>query len=669
MSRATERSAPAWLAAGFAQRVMQWARRSARSPQADTLRQIGRAAYALSLATSAGHVCVPLRDLLSMAQANAKPGQDAADDEDVLVSAPLLASTPAGATPDWLPGTITLPALREALLRSGTVGTPQTPGAYPMILDDQDRLYLHRYFDYECRLATRLSRAAAPAASLLSDPERQQLGELLLALFADSAVRPGAPADSASAALNWQQIAVALAMTRRLTIISGGPGTGKTTTVVSLLACLLAQQPHARIALAAPTGKAAARMTDAIRSRAGHLPEALRARLPDSSQTVHRLLGVRPQGQGFVHHAKNLLPIDVLIIDEASMLDLSLATQLFEAVPEEARIVLLGDKDQLASVEAGAVYAELCQSPAFSAACLTELAALCGLESERLADLAPRRAEHSPDAAPALTDTVVWLTRNYRFASDSGIGQLAHAMRGGHSEALIAVLRDSQEPAIRWLPHTGPQSQGPLRAALTTGYTRYVQALQQTPQQIAVLFAAFNQFRVLCAVRGGPRGTRTLNAQLAAWVREQLDIDASVEWFTGRAIMVLRNDPVLNRFNGDIGIVAPDGAGRPMVWFEQADGTFEPVAPARLPAHEDAFALTIHKSQGSEFSSVAVVLPEVPSPVASRELLYTAVTRASQEVVLCAPEAVIRAAVASPTRRDSGLGDRLRLAHTHHEVR
>ena len=254
-----------------------------------------------------------------------------------------------------------------------------------------------------------------------------------------------------------------MALRNGLTVISGGPGTGKTTTVVNLLACLITQDPHSRIALAAPTGKAAARMTEAIRQRAEHLPEALREKLPTESFTIHRLLGANPGLGKFTHHAGNPLPIDALIVDEASMLDLALATRLLEAVPASARIILLGDKDQLSAVESGAVFAELCADPTLSEACRRDVADLCGYAPERIVPPAPVQPS-------ALRDAAVWLTKNYRFGADSGIGRLAKYInegQGGGGDCLAArraVRRELSPTLIGREPAEGSQEGEERRA-------------------------------------------------------------------------------------------------------------------------------------------------------------------------------------------------------------
>lgn len=605
------------LADGFARHVARWA--GTQGAPAAAIAFVRRAAAALSLAVSSGHVCLRLSELARTA------------------------------------GDATQPATwRAALLASGVVGTPQAPGAMPLILDADDRLYLHRYFDYERRLARRLTLArTAPADPAAFTPGiRAQLAEL----FAGNAARLDGTAD-------WQQLAAALALRGRLTVISGGPGTGKTTTVVNLLACLLTLAPHCRIALAAPTGKAAARMTDAIRQRAAHLPGAVRHLLPAESSTVHRLLGVTAGG-GFRHDASNPLAIDALVVDEASMLDLSLATQLLEAVPPSARIILLGDKDQLAAVESGAIFAELSVDPTLGEDCVRDLAAMTGTPVAAILPPAPVQAS-------ALHDAAVWFTQNYRFARDSGIGRLARLVNAGDTAQAIAWLREDGDPGIAWIDDALDAAGGrPGTTALRRmeeGYADYIAAVAVDPTGRDAITHAFGRFRVLGAVREGPRGVTALNTELTRRFRAALKLPGLDEgpggspWFTGRPVLVLNNDYVLKLFNGDIGIALPDATGQLLVHFPDpvADGGFRAIAPVRMPRHETAFAMTVHKSQGSEFDSVLVVLPEQRSRVLTRELLYTAITRARSRVTLVAGAPVLESAITASTERHSGLLTRL----------
>ena len=586
------------LARAFARQVGSWARGAGASPAAALAAE--QAAHDTSLATSDGQVCLALAG---------RPG---------------------------------VQTLRALLLTSGVVGTAQHAGARPLVIDDAQRLYLHRYFDLERRLARRLRQAAqAP----VDEPDLASL-TLLQTLFSDPASMIPA------AATIGQRRAVETALCGRLTVISGGPGTGKTSTVVNLLACLLAQDPHGRIALAAPTGKAAARMTQALRERAAHLPAALRERLPAEAFTVHRLLGTTPGG-GFVHHAGNPLTISVLVVDEASMLDLALATRLLEAVPDNARIVLLGDRDQLAAVEAGSVFAEISARPGAASAA----------GSADSADSADSVKASSP---AGLASRVVWLEHNFRFTGHSGVGRLAGHIRAGRAEQALATLQaDSDgDGTLRWLD--GPEP--PIWPAVMDGYKPFFDAV--TVAGIDAVAAAWNTFRVLCAVRDGPRGVMAVNERVSAQARSQLarqDHRPESPWYPGRPVMVLRNEPALRLFNGDIGLTLPDPAadGALRVFFPATraattpGGAWRSVAPARLPEHQTAYAMTVHKAQGSEFDRVLLLLPVQGSRVLTRELLYTAVTRVRQGLTLCASADLLRAALAQTTQRHSGLLDRL----------
>ena len=389
----------ALLASGFAARIKAWAEEIAAQRGVPLGRDpawcLQRAAWSASKATSDGHVCALLSDIANES-ARAEIGSDVA-------------------------------AWRRLLLDSGVVGTPDCPGACPLILDGADRLYLHKYLAFEKSLANRLLQA-----DWTPRPPSAATCDLLDQLFR----READTGNDAQA--DWQKIAAALALLRPITIISGGPGTGKTTTVANILSCLLADDPLCRIALAAPTGKAAARMLEALRSRAQAIPPELSARFPQESFTVHRLLGVTPTAGVFRHDARNPLPIDVLVVDEASMLDLALASRLFDAVPRTARIILLGDKDQLAAVEAGAVFSELSANPALSD---DVVAAVAAVARTPLASIAPPAEARGQGVA----DATVWLTRNYRFDKHSPLGQLASLIVAG--DALAAIRRGGRAHA------------------------------------------------------------------------------------------------------------------------------------------------------------------------------------------------------------------------------
>ncbi len=595
------------LAEGFAHHVVRWACESG-APE-HTLAALRAAARTTSLATASGHVCSHLADIVA--------ADDALDER----------------------------TLRKVLLESGMVGMPGTPAAHPLILDDDGRVYLHRYFDYERRLAQRLLQPASTPTGAIG----KEVKALLDRLFALNAQRLGNRPD-------WQKIATALALERRLTIVSGGPGTGKTTTVVNVLACVLAGNPDCRIRLAAPTGKAAARMLDAIRNAAAHLPTELRERLPAESYTIHRLLGWLPDSDEFRHHAGNPLPIDLLVVDEASMLDLALATKLVEAVPTAAHIILLGDKDQLAAVESGAVFSELSADPTLSDACISRLSAATGIPAARI-DCAP------PIKPTRLDDSVVWLAENFRFAKDSGIGRLAAHINAGEAEAALDFLRSDSDSALAWIEDAHPVPQVESLRRIIDGMAVYIDAARAGLANKAALFDALGRFRVLCAEREGPRGVVAINQFVGQHFRKTLDHPQDpggrFEWYPGRPVMVLANDYVLKLFNGDVGIVLPDDPSTLMVYFPDSAGGFRAVAPLRLPAHETAFATTVHKAQGSEFDRVLLMLPAKANRVVTRELLYTAVTRSRSGATIIGGADVVRTAIVSPTRRYSGLVARL----------
>ncbi|VVE88437.1 exodeoxyribonuclease V subunit alpha [Pandoraea bronchicola] len=684
------------LAQGFARRMALLAR--GHGAEDVTCRYVWRAALAVSLATAEGHVCVPLDNLLD-AQASGElfPGD-----------APALSV--------WRDALFASGLCAPANLASALAGDAQSD-AFPLLLDDQDRLYLARYYGYEARLAAALGRklslsARTPVTSEDRARLRRYFGEGVLA------------SPEGQREPNWQMAAAALALQRSLVVLSGGPGTGKTTTVVGLLACLLERDANLRVALAAPTGKAAQRMQEALSARQD-LPESVRQALPDAAVTLHRLLGVLPEsaeqvGRRFRHHAGNPLPYDLIVVDEASMIDLSMATQLLEAVPEGARLILLGDKDQLAAVEAGAVFGELSAQRAFSPDMRLRLLSALewpANEPPRSGPLAAsangKQGVAGPDAraSQGLEDAVVWLERTYRFGAHSAIGRLATAIKAGkviearkeftlpdsERDTRLAAAgsewgaaRAEREPRgdeagadrVMLCEDGGIQLSPANLSALADGYSAYLDALAEavttigqlgdpaaaTPADISMVaqpvFSAFGQFRVLCATRGGRRGVEFLGAQLTALLARRAGAALGAgggAWFAGRPVLVTQNEYALNLFNGDIGIALPLGpSGTLRVAFATPDGAYRLYSPASLPAHETAFAMTIHKSQGSEFERVAMVLPEQASRVLSRELIYTGVTRARRQAWLYAPWPVIASAIARPTQRDGGLTDRLR---------
>ena len=587
-------SATTNLADSLARRVAGWCEQQSVAPLlAERLVALARA---LATETEAGHVCLTLQAFATLV------------------------------------GDATA-TVREQLLASGWVAVPPAIEGALFVLDAGDRLYFKRHYDYERRLGARIAAALGqPVAS----PGPAAI-EALRRLFGTVALDGS----------QWQPLAAALALHRHLVVVSGGPGTGKTTTVAYLLAALLEEHPHLRISMAAPTGKAAARLTAAIQQRAVDLPAHVQAGLAAPAQTVHRLLGYGPAG--FRYHARERLPLDVLVVDEASMLDVSLATQLLEAVPPHARILLLGDRDQLEAVESGAVFAQLCQSQSLSAPMRTCLSQVTNV---------PVSAMTVPeDPADPMADAVIRYTRTFRFRDDSAVGQLALAVRDGQSEAALAALT-SEASDLVWTEATGTGVPRGLIEQLTEDYRDYFTRATTAAATPAHVLQAFDRVRVLCAQREGPLGVTAINGHLSRALCAQVGVASVAGWYPGRPVIITRNDPLLGLFNGDVGVTLPDATGRLRVWVQMGD-TLRSFSPSQLPTHETAFALTVHKSQGSEFEHATVILPREDSPLLTRELLYTAVTRVRQSLRLVGSRAAVAAALQRPSNRLSGLRDRI----------
>jgi len=588
------------------------------------------AAALASRAVRNGHVCLDLARV-------AKP-EDGSSSSSSSPS-PALALTDADGAPLALP----LPALDEwlgALRASRVVGGASD--VTPLVLDGE-RLYLRRYFRYETRLAEQLAQRIAHLDTTLD-------GKALRASLDRLFPRAGL----ASGELDLQRLAALVAVARRFCIISGGPGTGKTTTVVKILAllaeqALLAGRKKLHVALVAPTGKAAARLREAILEQRAKLDveERIRAIVPDETSTIHRAL--KPIGgtlNRFQHHADNPLPTDVLLVDEASMVDLALMARLVDALPPHARLILLGDRNQLASVEAGAVFGDLCGA-----------SRAVGFSRAFAAHVGKLTADELPianDDEASIGDCVVQLRRNYRYPAGSGIAALAQAINDGDAEGVLAVLAAGHEDVKHFPgPPAGEGGLGEaLRACVVAGYGPYLR--EKEPR---ACFDAFGRFRVLAAHRRGPHGVERLNALVEDALAGEGMLPASGPWYARRPVMVRENDYQVGLFNGDVGLVLPDAedGDAARVWFFGAQGAARKLAPSRLPAHETVFAMTVHKAQGSEFDEVAVVLADKPSPIITRELLYTAVTRARRRVFVVGDRSTILVAVKSPIERASGM--------------
>lgn len=500
----------------------------------------------------------------------------------------------------------------------------------PLILSYVNRspyLYFARHWLAERQLATQLKALAAADESLPAE----QAAQTLDGLFPDG----GRP-----------QLAAALALRKHLLIIGGGPGTGKTSTVVRLMAALTRlastqHKPALTIAMTAPTGKAAARLAESVRRSISQLPldDALRAQLPTQAHTLHRLLGLRPGSARGRFHADNPLPVDVLIVDEASMVDLMLMQRTVAALPPEARLILLGDPQQLASVEAGAVLTELSRFEQHSPAMNNWLQQVCGT--------LPADWGNATEQSGPLTDCVITLTESHRFQAEAGIGRLADAVRDGNISAVSHLFNDLLCPEVSWAPGRNALPDAALRR-----WQPYFDVLANGPQ---AAFAAFARFMLLAVER---RDVELLNQQIARRLEQTDRKTPGSDWYAGRPVMVIENDYTQQLFNGDIGLTLPADDGW-RVWFANADGSYRDIAPVRLPATVSAFAMTVHKSQGSEFDEVWLLLPDKTSPVLDRALLYTALTRARAAFAVSGDEQILHEAVLRSEQRFSGLSQQL----------
>jgi len=565
------------------------------------------AAILLSRHTREGHICLDLAEHASK---------------------PVLPSSQSGST-------LECPGLDEWIEDLRACDACGMPGDYsPLILDVFSRLYLWRYWNYEQNCAGRL-------LSLSSQ----------IKVFDASLVKKGLEKVFHSGddeGTEEQKLCALAALRGGLCVITGGPGTGKTTLVSKILSLLLYQDRSLRVALAAPTGKAARRVGEAVSETIQllDLPDETKASLSGKASTIHRLLGIVPSRSTPRYHEKNPLPYDVIVIDEASMVDLALMAKLLQAIKPSARLILLGDKNQLASVQAGHVLGDMCDT-----------GAVHGYSQEFASAAREMMGFDLVTGEPAgMQDSVVELKKTYRFTPDSGICQLSRCVNEGDADSCVEIMRSGEYKDIR-VHETLPQGQASmdLRTEIVQAYAPYLRGTD--PGQSLDMF---NSFRVLCALREGPFGVEQMNTLIEQALAAQGLIKPAAQHYHGRPILITTNDYTLRLFNGDVGIILFDHKEKGLrAFFPAPEGALRKVSPMRLPQHETAFAMTVHKSQGSEFDHVLLMLPDRDSPVLSRELIYTGITRAMSRLDLCITPDVFAAAVARRTKRTSGLRDLL----------
>lgn len=522
-----------------------------------------------------GHICVDLAHYATRKFPN---------DDELAIDCPVLGT--------WLD------ALHNCTL-VGEVGSYQ-----PLILDGQ-RLYLYRYWQYEQQLLNAIQQRLSLSSNAVINADS------LTRLFPQAAAN------------DLQKHAAQVALQSHFCIISGGAGTGKTTTVAKILALLLEQNPQLRIALAAPTGKAATRLKETLMRADLDCSDVVKAAMPQQTYTLHRLLGAIPDTPNFRHHADNPLLYDVVVIDEASMVDLALMAKLLQALLPHTRLILLGDKDQLASVEIGSVLGDICAGA--------------------------QETPQTPQAA-RLQENIVLLQTSHRFKADSGIGAVAEAVKRGDAEQALQHLH-SEQIGLQWqnVPENSQLLINALRSSLLSGFQNYLRA--KTPEQA---LQALDEFRVLSALRRGRYGVENLNRLIEQLFNEQRLIDLNYRWYHRRPILITCNDYNLNLFNGDVGVIFWE-QHEIKAFFRDEDNSIRSFYPNRLPEHETVYAMTIHKSQGSEFEKVLLLLPDQDSPLLTRELVYTGITRAKQAVAVWGKAAIFRNAVQQRIQRNSGL--------------
>jgi exodeoxyribonuclease V alpha subunit len=531
-----------------------------------------------------------------------------------------------------------LPAWRAKLLASRAVGSPGE--MLPLILDGKNRLYLHRYWSYEKNLSEAIRARTMGACVQDADPEA--LKSHLKKIFPQAAGQ----------GVDWQMTAAAVAALKRFCVISGGPGTGKTYAAARILALILSRpRPQGwRVFLCAPTGKAAARLAEAVADAKMNLvcdPEVARG-IPEEGQTIHRMLKPVKGTPYFHYHAENKLPADIVLVDEASMVDLPLMSKLIQAVADDARLILMGDRDQLASVEAGSVLGDICgekQHNGFSAP--------FGRKIRNLTEPGTRAIGEAHPYTSGIQDSIVFFTKRYRFETGGGIHALSQAVNSGDSAAAVQLLKEAGHSDIEWIRPAGIEE-----------YRRRV--MQKILGRYRDLFITEDPAEMLaCAVNQGPFGVLAVNHLAESVLQDQGFIRRlhpfRSTWYNGKPVMITENEYDLGLFNGDVGVAAEEKSGDHgyCVYFRKSGETLQRFGASRLPAYHEVYAMTVHKSQGSEFDEVLLILPERDNPLLTRELLYTGITRARQKLSILALEPVIESAVSRRVERTSGLRDAL----------
>lgn len=545
-----------------------------------------------------------------------------------------------------------LELLNSQLARFSIIQTDKSNDANTPIIVDSGYAYFQRYYAYQQTVFEQLQ----VRVKLTRNLDSTLLKDSLDSLFSQS----GEPCD-------WQKVAAAIACLKPLSVITGGPGTGKTTTVAKLLACLLQQNAELNIALAAPTGKAAARMMESLRQARQHIPMLASMKLPEKSYTLHRLLGHGGAytTQGLKHHQDNPLEADLVIVDEASMIDLPMLSHLLCALKDDAGLILLGDENQLSSVEVGSVLADISASnePINQQQIHQFLRQELGMN---VLDESPQLTSQELVLTGGLANNMTKLKTSYRFDEHSAIGHLAKAINSGQSQQALAILQQ-QNDEITWFDSDWELAKNSSDCVrdFYQGLSRYMNLMLSLKKGEIIdrgeILDALTDFQILVATRSGKAGLEQMND----WAQRLLSvhgvIDTSSTYYSGQPIMVSQNNADLGLFNGDVGVILPslNNGSTLVACFRQMDGSIREIMPSRLPEHDTAFAITVHKSQGSEFKQVMLVLPDNWIALLNRQLIYTALTRAKKQFSIIAPKECIIQSIEQQSLRASGLKEKL----------
>ncbi len=517
----------------------------------------------------------------------------------------------------------------------------------PFILHN-DRLYFQRYFKYETSIIQKLKKLIAAETSLVADRMKQL--ELKVKLIQSLNANYNINGLTNKEQVDWQMVSVLQALLNNFSIITGGPGTGKTTTLAKLLIVLYELEPDAKVALAAPTGKASMRMFESLKSST--LPFSISTKQTIDGlkpSTIHSLLGYKKESVNFKYNAENPLPYNWVVVDEASMIDVPMFSKLLDALGDNCRIILLGDKDQLASVEAGSLLGDLCQTlPSLNIFSIKAASWINDFITDSERKIKP---EFIGDQQQLMSSHIIELKFSHRFNSQGAIGKLSRAVIEGDTEKLKNLIENSAGTNVKIDHQYTPE----LLESFVEGYASYIQEAD-----IKTALKKLNECRVLVAVRQGQRGLYTTNKLIELHLRKKGIIRPDGENYEHKPIMVTRNMHDLGLLNGDTGIMRKDDKGNLKVWFEDGQGGIKSILPAYLNYCETAFAMTIHKSQGSEFDQVMVILPEgISNALLTRELLYTGITRARTSITIQGEMDTIRHSVESCVQRISGITGRV----------